>query len=902
MRLTKQSVTLLYLSSCTIFANLLFLYGFFSFGYNDSRTSMPNDIPSTIRPNQNDSEPWRFDTRRLYHKSVNKVVLMVIDGIRYDFFTESEYNVNMPFTTDLIKQNRSCLFRTRVNAPTVTMPRIKALTTGTVPNFIDLVLNLDSSAVQQDSIIYQARAANKQVIFYGDETWLKLFPNSFVRHDGTTSFYISDYTEVDNNVTRHLENELKPTADWDIMILHYLGLDHIGHTGGPRSKLMPNKLSEMDNIIRRIVNYMDSEKSELPSVLIVCGDHGMRDNGGHGGSSTGEVVVPLFVYFKNKKCGGYIKEEIMQTDFVPSISVIMGLPIPSSSTGKLINKILQNLNINEILFAYHYNSQQMYTNYISKKGLLNKAFMKDYDNAILYYYDWLKRETISINQAHSVISLYESALSGMSNYIIGSIAKFDVFLIIVSIVLSIQVWLLLVDFDAVNIQFIKVSRLVYLMLIRWAVCVWLQCDSVLCEFTATFNLLASVIITMFIINLGSFGWPISSLIRLEISDFNNNNLFYVLPGSFIHVLSLFSSSYIEEEHQLLYHLWAGFSALQVYKTFILHSYTTTAKWILSMILHRICKNLNTIGNQSSGVYSLGDWFRESQNQIYLTILMVVGLCCIFYASINIHRVIKNNKRFNILSAIIFVLYFWTLCSVYMYRVETKEVAVPYGYNILKLTFSLHSWTIAWYLLIGCHTFLVIKQTNRNNNKFNSAVCSIIILLILRLSLLLRPHNILVPAVLVYTCKLLQFKIWNTLTTTTLHYWLSLMFFFYQGNSNSVGTLDIVPGYIGQTSYNPVVAGIHIFTHTYGLPILVYLFLVLDQKFSGLQTLCMLNVTQSCVYNLVILLFRNHLFIWSVFSPKLLYIVMFTSTTYVFSALIIILLTLCGTSTKKELEI
>jgi len=40
------------------------------------------------------------------------------------------------------------------------------------------------------------------------------------------------------------------------MILHYLGLDHIGHIGGPRSKLIPNKLSEMDNIIRRIVNYM----------------------------------------------------------------------------------------------------------------------------------------------------------------------------------------------------------------------------------------------------------------------------------------------------------------------------------------------------------------------------------------------------------------------------------------------------------------------------------------------------------------------------------------------------------------------------------------------------------------------------------------------------------------------
>lgn len=67
------------------------------------------------------------------------------------------------------------------------------------------------------------------------------------------------------------------------------------------------------------------------------------------------------------------------------------------------------------------------------------AFIKDYDLAMLYYYDWLKKEPISISQAHRVISLYESALSGMSNYLIGSIAKFDIFLIIVSIVLSIQV-------------------------------------------------------------------------------------------------------------------------------------------------------------------------------------------------------------------------------------------------------------------------------------------------------------------------------------------------------------------------------------------------------------------------------------------------------------------------------
>jgi len=38
---------------------------------------------------------------------------------------------------------------------------------------------------------------------------------------------------VDNNVTRHLDWELV-SKDWDVLILHYLGLDHVGHLGGPR--------------------------------------------------------------------------------------------------------------------------------------------------------------------------------------------------------------------------------------------------------------------------------------------------------------------------------------------------------------------------------------------------------------------------------------------------------------------------------------------------------------------------------------------------------------------------------------------------------------------------------------------------------------------------------------------
>ena len=37
---------------------------------------------------------------------------------------------------------------------------------------------------------------------------------------------------MDQNVTRHVPTELL-RDDWNAMIMHYLGLDHIGHKAGP---------------------------------------------------------------------------------------------------------------------------------------------------------------------------------------------------------------------------------------------------------------------------------------------------------------------------------------------------------------------------------------------------------------------------------------------------------------------------------------------------------------------------------------------------------------------------------------------------------------------------------------------------------------------------------------------
>lgn len=77
------------------------------------------------------------------------------------------------------------------------MPRIKAITTGSTPSFLDLILNFaesdtSSTLATQDTWLAQMKAKKTgKLVMYGDDTWLKLFPNLFDRADGTSSFFVS---------------------------------------------------------------------------------------------------------------------------------------------------------------------------------------------------------------------------------------------------------------------------------------------------------------------------------------------------------------------------------------------------------------------------------------------------------------------------------------------------------------------------------------------------------------------------------------------------------------------------------------------------------------------------------------------------------------------------------------
>ncbi|KAJ2904243.1 hypothetical protein MKZ38_008454 [Zalerion maritima] len=303
------------------------------------------------------------------------VVFMVVDALRSDFvFMEG---MGFEYTHQLIRQGSAMPFTAHATSPTITMPRIKAITTGGIPSFLDVILNFDeadtsSSLASQDTWLAQMRAreGDGKLLLYGDDTWLKLFPGMFDRYDGTSSFFVSDFTEVDNNVTRHIAGELQ-NNDWNTMVLHYLGLDHIGHKTGPRSPHMLPKQREMDAIVREIYEAIETQEHLKNTLLVLCGDHGMNDAGNHGASSPGETS-PALVFispkFKSiappatepsipacKRCGvggeGRLcpmryredfqyYDTVEQSDLVPTLAALLGVPVPKNNLGAFIGAFL----------------------------------------------------------------------------------------------------------------------------------------------------------------------------------------------------------------------------------------------------------------------------------------------------------------------------------------------------------------------------------------------------------------------------------------------------------------------------------------------------------------------------------------------------------------------------------
>ena len=336
--------------------------------------------------------PYTVDNPALIPATHSKAVILVIDALRTDFISPHYPNqksshhhgiLTLPAELSESKPDHSIIFNAYADPPTSSMQRLKALVTGSLPTFIDVGSNFASPAIDEDSIISQLVAHNKSVWFMGDDTWTSLFPDSFDRLYPYDSFNVEDLHTVDNGVVEHIFPSLHPdnSSKWDVLIGHFLGVDHVGHRVGPHRDVMQKKLSQMDGILRDVVDKLDDD-----TLLVVLGDHGMDQKGNHGGDSALETSAGMWIYSKGKPLTTTLHTDsglsaarrqstfpgsntpiryIDQIDITPTISMMLGVPIPFNNLGSIIPECFGDLATLET--AMRANSEQI-QRYISECG------------------------------------------------------------------------------------------------------------------------------------------------------------------------------------------------------------------------------------------------------------------------------------------------------------------------------------------------------------------------------------------------------------------------------------------------------------------------------------------------------------------------------------------------------
>ncbi|KAG5519277.1 hypothetical protein PMAC_001902 [Pneumocystis sp. 'macacae'] len=290
-----------------------------------------------------------------YPSSFNKAIVIIIDALRYDFTIEipdSKLYCHNRFTIlheTVTKYPEHAFLKPFIaDPPTTTLQRLKALTTGTLPTFIDAGSNFAGVSILEDNIIAQLKSRGYRIGFLGDNTWISLYPRYFEPNITYPfdSFNVWDLDTVDNNINSHLFPLLTDTGrmQWDILIAHYLGLDHSGHKYGPNHNQTARKLVEMDITIRKIMDKLQND-----TLLIVFGDHGMDTKGDHGGDSLNEITSAFWMYHKKAatlKLSSNVSN-ISQLDFVPTFCLLMGIPIPYNNLGSpILEAFFYNKNLN----------------------------------------------------------------------------------------------------------------------------------------------------------------------------------------------------------------------------------------------------------------------------------------------------------------------------------------------------------------------------------------------------------------------------------------------------------------------------------------------------------------------------------------------------------------------------
>ncbi|MCA0986277.1 alkaline phosphatase family protein [Guptibacillus algicola] len=277
---------------------------------------------------------WKPDIKTSYTDQVDKpitqnerVIMIVIDGMRKERFQEA----NTPFL-DSLKKNGTEYSQMETVYPARTVVCFSSMMTGTYPFEHGIKSNMVwNEGVKVETIFDSLRKVNKSGRLLGIAHLVDAMGDDV---DTVTAVMNNDV--ADTNIMGRARQVMKE-KDPSFFALQLIGTDQTGHARGVLYDEYIQKIEEADRLIEEYVNWLEEHGYMENTTLIVCADHGQADGiGGHGHLDEGERFVPFFMNGPTIASGKVIEDKHSLTSVAPTVSYLIGAPIPSHSRGSIL--------------------------------------------------------------------------------------------------------------------------------------------------------------------------------------------------------------------------------------------------------------------------------------------------------------------------------------------------------------------------------------------------------------------------------------------------------------------------------------------------------------------------------------------------------------------------------------
>ena len=295
----------------------------------------------------------------------NRVVLLVLDGVRADTFFECISSGKSPFLRNIItKKGVYGVSHTKV--PTETKPGFTAICSGHFEDASLALKDLYDEVVTLDSVFNQSKYSwgighnadmftdvAKQMETIPSDT-VQDFSNEFANEEDYKLFYILMKKMNDSKSDKNSELYKKLNSNKIAFLMHLVQTDSIGHSKGPKSNEIRKHLIELDSYYEKLYNFFNDFYKDNKTTFIITADHGMDLRKGHGDGQPCNTRTPFVIWgsgireakFRENKpeeedtpedwnLNNYERRDISQIDITPLTAGLLGTNFPMNSLGIL---------------------------------------------------------------------------------------------------------------------------------------------------------------------------------------------------------------------------------------------------------------------------------------------------------------------------------------------------------------------------------------------------------------------------------------------------------------------------------------------------------------------------------------------------------------------------------------